>query len=167
MNTLTSTTFPNDCFAARYGAPLPRDLRDQAANMSWAAFLQRFGARTGPIRLGSWSARPGRGGQTRFDATFGVGNTIHTTTATSHGPIDALTSMLYDAGFHIEILNFHQQSVSSRRRGTSGSGIEAATIATFVLCEFDGRRAWSMAMDADGTSSSIRAVIGAANMLYG
>lgn len=167
MNTLTSTTFSSDCFAARYGAPLPRDLRDQAANMSWAAFLQRFGARTGPIRLGSWSAQPGRGGQTRFDATFGVGNTIHTTTATSHGPIDALTSMLYDAGFHIEILNFHQQSTSGRLLSTSESGIQDAKIATFVLCEFDGRRAWSMAMDGDGTSSSIRAVIGAANMLHG
>ncbi|QCB49352.1 2-isopropylmalate synthase [Rhodococcus sp. PAMC28707] len=160
MNTLSSTTFSSDCFAARYGAPLPRDLRDQAANMSWAAFLQRFGARTGPIRLGSWSAQPGPGGQTRFDATFGVGNAIHTTAATSHGPIDALTSMLYDAGFHIEILNFHQQSISE-------NGTHAAKIATFVLCEFDGRRAWSMAMDGDGTSSSIRAVIGAANMLHG
>nr|WP_256895503.1 alpha-isopropylmalate synthase regulatory domain-containing protein [Rhodococcus sp. 1163] len=68
--------------------------------------------------------------------------------------------MLYDAGFHIEILNFHQQTVSE-------NGIHAAKIATFVLCEFDGRRAWSMAMDGDGTSSSIRAVIGAANMLHG
>ncbi|MEO7079346.1 alpha-isopropylmalate synthase regulatory domain-containing protein [Rhodococcus sp. BP22] len=160
MNTLSSTTFSSDCFAARYGAPLPRDLRDQAANLNWAAFLQRFGARTGPIRLGSWSAQPGPGGRTRFDATFGVGNTIHTTTATSHGPIDALTSMLYDAGFHIEILNFHQQSVSE-------NGTHDAKIATFVLCEFDGRRAWSMAMDGDGTSSSIRAIIGAANMLHG
>lgn len=160
MNTLNSTTFSSDCFAARYGAPLPRDLRDQAANMSWAAFLQRFGARTGPIRLGSWSTQPGHGGQTRFDATFGVGNTIHTTTATSHGPIDALTSMLYDVGFHIEILKFHQQSVSE-------NGLRDAKVATFVLGEFDGRRAWSMAMDQDGTSSSVRAVIGAANMLHG
>ncbi|MCZ4275708.1 MAG: alpha-isopropylmalate synthase regulatory domain-containing protein [Rhodococcus sp. (in: high G+C Gram-positive bacteria)] len=154
MNALTTPTSP-DCFAARFGTPLPRALRADADTMSWTAFAHRYSAGSSPIRLGTWTTSAAPGGRTTFDATFGIGDTIHTASATTHGPIDALTSMLYDAGFHLEIISFHQQHLAS---GTQ--------TATFVLCEFDGRRRWAMAIDGDATQSSIRALIGAANMLH-
>lgn len=133
MNALTATTYCSDP----------------------TALMRRFGSTAGPIRLGSWSSRAAHGGRMTFDATFGIADTIHTAAATAYGPIEALTSMLYDAGFHLEILSFHQQP------GPTGQTV------TFVLCEFDGRQEWSMAIESDCKQSSIRAVIGAANRLHG
>lgn len=159
MNALTSFT-SDDCFAAL----LPRALREKARDMSWSTFTSTFCRTSGPIKLGSWTAAPARGGRITFDATFGITPDhqhppyIHTATATSFGPIDALTSMLYDAGFHIEIMSFHQQTIASG---------DTPAIATFVLCDYDGRREWSMAIGGTGAESSIRAIIGAANMLHG
>lgn len=154
MNALTSS-LRNDSFAAHFDAPLPRDLRNQAGEMSWTTFNQRFSSTNGPIRLGSWDSRIARGGRTTYDATFGIGNSIHSATATTYGPIDALTSMLYNAGFHIEIISFHQQNL-----------LDGSHTATFILGEFDGRQEWSMAIDHSGTESSIRSIIGAANILH-
>ncbi|MDJ0393748.1 alpha-isopropylmalate synthase regulatory domain-containing protein [Rhodococcus sp. G-MC3] len=170
MNALTSFS-SDDTFAAF----LPAALRDRAANMSWTTFTDTFCRTSGPIRLGNWTTSRARGGRTTFEATFGIAANhtasnhtasnhtagepayIRSATATSFGPIDALTSMLYDAGFHIEITSFHQQ--------TMGTGDTAET-ATFVLCEYDGRHEWSMAIGHDSAESSIRAIIGAANMLH-
>lgn len=122
-------------------------------HMSWTAFAERFSPTTGPLRLGSWTAGRATGGRTAFDATFGIGDTIIACAATTYGPIEALTSMLYDAGFRIEILSFHQQIIGDET-------------GTFVQAEHDGRREWSMGMDADATLSSIRAIIAGANLLH-
>ncbi|AYJ47777.1 alpha-isopropylmalate synthase regulatory domain-containing protein [Rhodococcus sp. P1Y] len=148
MNALTTSDVDHS-----FAAFLPRDMREETGELNWTTLQQRFCAATGPIRLGSWKSSSARGGRTTFDATFGLGDSIHAASATTYGPIDALTSMLYDAGFHIEIVSFHQQPLDERT-------------VTFVLTEFDGRRQWSMAVDSDCHASSIRAVIGAANMLH-
>ncbi|WP_072807141.1 hypothetical protein [Rhodococcoides yunnanense] len=162
MNALTSTSFKNSTALEDFTALedsfadlLPRELRSQALGMSWTAFTRRFGAASGPIRLGSWDFSAARAGRTTFDATFGIGTSIHSATATTYGPIDALTSMLYDAGFHIEITSFHQQQMP------------AVGTTTFVLAEFDGTREWAMASGSTSAESSIKAIIGAANMLHG
>jgi hypothetical protein len=166
MSALTS--FESD---QPFAALIPRGLREQASGMSWSAFTTTYCRTGGPIRLGSWTSTTGRGGRTVFDATFGINPvgiatagtgtpsdskaaTIFAAQATSYGPIDALTSMLYDAGFHIEIVSFHQQRLSE---------LETAT---FVLCEHDGRQEWSMALGHGSAESSIRAIISAANMLH-
>jgi hypothetical protein len=154
MNSLAST-FATDPFHARFGCALPRTMRDEITwqHMSWAHFTDRFSPTTGPLRLGSWTADSATGGRTAFDATFGVGDTIIACAATTYGPIEALTSMLHDAGFRIEILSFHQQIIGDET-------------ATFVLAEHDGRREWSMAIEADATLSAVRAVIAGANILH-
>ncbi|MDI9893887.1 alpha-isopropylmalate synthase regulatory domain-containing protein [Rhodococcus sp. IEGM 1381] len=153
MNALAST-FATDPFHSRFGCALPRTMRDEITwpHMSWANFTERFSPTTGPLRLGSWTAGTATGGRTAYDATFGIGDTIITCAATTYGPIEALSSMLHDAGFRIEILSFHQQIIGDET-------------ATFVLTEHDGRREWAMGMDADATLSSIRAVIAGANLL--
>ncbi|MDV6260384.1 alpha-isopropylmalate synthase regulatory domain-containing protein [Rhodococcoides yunnanense] len=153
MNALAST-FATDPFHSRFGCALPRTMRDEITwqHMSWANFTERFSPTTGPLRLGSWTAGMATGGRTAYDATFGIGDTIITCAATTYGPIEALSSMLHDAGFRIEILSFHQQIIGDET-------------ATFVLVEHDGRREWSMGMESDATLSSIRAVIAGANLL--
>ncbi len=142
-------------FDTAFDLALPRGLGRGQGSSDPAALMRRFGSANGPLRVGSWSYRPARGGRTTFDATFGISDTIHTASATAYGPVEALTSMLYDAGFGLEILSFHQQP------GPAGRTV------TFALCEFDGRQEWSMAIEGDSMQSSIRAVVGAANTLHG
>ncbi|CCQ13941.1 putative uncharacterized protein [Rhodococcus sp. AW25M09] len=157
MNAFASSR-ATDPFHSRYGFTLPRTMREATPqstwqHMSWTAFTERFSPATGPLRLGSWTGHKAPGGKMVFDATFGLGDTIIACAATTYGPIEALTSMLYDAGFHLEILSFHQQTVGDET-------------ATFVLIERDGRREWSMATATDATLSSIRAVIAGTNILH-
>lgn len=152
MNALTSSS--SNAALDQFGIAVPRELRQHAAALSFADFRDRFTGARGPIRLGSWSTAPARGGRTTFEATFGLADSIHSATASAYGPIDALTSMLYDAGFHIEIISFHQQTMRDGRT------------ATFVQCECGGRTEWAFAASDSGAESSIRAIIGAANMLH-
>ncbi|KAA0924393.1 2-isopropylmalate synthase [Rhodococcus sp. ANT_H53B] len=154
MNAFAST-LATDPFHARFGCALPRTMRDEITwqHMSWTNFTDRFSPTTGPLRLGSWTGTKSTGCRIEFDATFGVGDTIIACAATTYGPIEALTSMLHDAGFRIEILSFHQQIIGDET-------------ATFVLAEHDGRREWSMGMDTDAHLSAVRAVIAGANILH-
>lgn len=154
MNSLASS-FAADSFHARFACALPRTMREEITcqHLSWANFTDRFSPTTGPVRLGSWTGTKTTGGKIEFDATFGIGDTIIACAATTYGPIEALTSMLHDAGFRFEILSFHQQAIGDET-------------ATFVLAEHDGRREWSMGIDADPNLSSIRAVLAGANILH-
>lgn len=149
----TTASFSDDPFSRRFGSQLPRDMRAQAQGLSWTEFTQRFSPTGGPVRLGSWEAAGDSAGCATYTATLGLGDTITSASATATGPIAALTSMLYDAGFQIEILSFHQQRTSA---GT----------ATFILCDHDGERRWAMAIGDDCISSSLNAIIAGANLLH-
>lgn len=146
-------------FGEYFGAALPRGLREQAEEMSWATFVSTYGQTAGPLRLGQWActdaARPaGRlGPQARnFRATIAVGDRLSTSTAAASGPIAALTAMLHDRGIPIETLKFHQVR----------SGSDTATF----VCGTNGIRAeWAMGWSADPTQSALRAVIACANRL--
>lgn len=150
---LATTTFSNDPFFQRFGTHLPRDLRAQAQGLSWTEFAQRFSPTGGPVRLGSWTSEHLGAGRHTFTATLGLGDRISSASATATGPIAALTSMLFDAGFQLEILSFHQQRTSE---GT----------ATFILAEHDGERRWAMAIAEDCNASARDAIIAAANLLH-
>ncbi|BCN56248.1 2-isopropylmalate synthase [Prescottella equi] len=148
-----TTTFSNDPFFQRFGTHLPRDLRAQAQGLSWTEFAQRFSPTGGPVRLGSWTSEHLGAGRHTFTATLGLGDRISSASATATGPIAALTSMLFDAGFQLEILSFHQQRTSE---GT----------ATFILAEHDGERRWAMSIAEDCNASAREAIIAAANLLH-
>jgi len=148
-----TTTFSNDPFFQRFGTHLPRDLRAQAQGLSWTEFAQRFAPTGGPVRLGSWTSEHLGAGRHTFTATLGLGDRISSASATATGPIAALTSMLFDAGFQLEILSFHQQRTSE---GT----------ATFILAEHDGERRWAMAIAEDCNASAREAIIAGANLLH-
>lgn len=150
----TATT-PSDPFALRFGIPLPRALRTEAAGMSWRTFLATYSPSGGPIRFGRWSARALGAGRSEFRATLALGDTIHQARATAAGPISAVTSMLYDAGLQVEILSFHQQRIGDGRT------------ATFLLCECDGRRHWAVGLADTAAESSIEAMTAGTNILHG
>ncbi|MDX5452979.1 MAG: 2-isopropylmalate synthase [Rhodococcus sp. (in: high G+C Gram-positive bacteria)] len=148
----TAYSAPIDPFAARYGRSLPRELRAEALGTSWTEFTATY-APHGPVRLGGWSAGAPCAGRRNFEATFGVGETIHTAAATATGPVSAMTVMMHTLGMPLEILSFHQFDLGD-------------THTTFLLCEADGRRLWSMGAAATGTESALRAMTAGANRLH-
>ncbi|CAN5481600.1 hypothetical protein BH10ACT9_BH10ACT9_14840 [soil metagenome] len=123
--------------------------------MSWDGFLATYGHSAGPLRLGAWEcADPQRlGPQLRnYQATLAFGDRIATSRAAAPGPIAALTSMLYEHGIALEMLDFHQLKMGRDTvtfiRGTDGSGDE-----------------WAMAWAEDATQSALRAMVACANRL--
>ncbi|HEY5852724.1 MAG TPA: 2-isopropylmalate synthase [Aldersonia sp.] len=156
MQTATAfldTTTTTDPFAARYGRPMPRGLRAEAAGLSWSEFVETYGP-SGPARLGSWSSSSLGAGRHRFEATLTFGDRTRHFATVATGPISALSAMLHDAGHALEILSFHQID--------TGEGI-----ATFVHCERNERRRWAIAIGADGPDSALRAAIAAVNIFAG
>ncbi|WP_280266908.1 alpha-isopropylmalate synthase regulatory domain-containing protein [Nocardia wallacei] len=130
----------------------PKGLRTECTGLTPAEFYDRFCEHTGPVQLSDWS-RAGHRHGAEYTATLEFAD--HLRTVVSAGsPVAALTSALYDEGFPVEILQFHQ------RRTESGT-------ATFVLCEFNGRRGWGAAMAEDGAESAARAMIAGINKLGG
>lgn len=139
--------------------PLPRGLREQAAQLSWEDFVTAYGHAQGPLRLGRWACLDGERPATRlgpqgrtYQATITVGGRIGTCTAAANGPIAALTTMLHEQGVTVEMLRFHQL----------GCGDQTATF----IHGSDGRRAaWAVGFAADPAESALDAIITCANRL--
>ncbi|ONM46892.1 alpha-isopropylmalate synthase regulatory domain-containing protein [Nocardia donostiensis] len=142
---MTMLTFTTD----ELTAAAPRHLKAESAGLTPDQFRERYCDRTGPIRLAGWSSTGSRNGA--FTATVGF-NGYERTVVAAGSPVAAMTSALYEAGYPVEILQFHQ-----RRTG--------AGTATFIRCEFNGRRGWGAALAADGAESSVRAMIAGLNGL--
>ncbi|MGH3952978.1 MAG: hypothetical protein ACRDTI_02875 [Mycobacterium sp.] len=136
-----------DQFTGRFGVPLPRGLREEAGDMSWASFCQTYERSWGSLRLGQWSETDGI-----YQATLAIGERIESSTAAACGPMAALTAMLSERGIRMETLSFHQLQDGDQTctfvRGTNGTGT-----------------AWAMGRAHDATTSSLRAVTACANRL--
>jgi hypothetical protein len=146
-------------FAARIDGPMPRGLREEADAMSFEAFQDEFGSRSGPVRLGQWQCTDAERPSTRlgpqarnYQATLAVGDRISTTSAAASGPVAALTAMLYDRGIAVEMTAFHQVPAGEHT-------------ATFVRGCDGARSEWAMGWSGDPTQSALRAVIACANRL--
>ncbi|MEV6322135.1 2-keto-3-deoxygluconate kinase [Nocardia sp. NPDC051787] len=132
-----------------FHAAAPKSLRAESGGLTSAEFHRRYCEHNGPIRLGDWSPAGSRTAE--FTATLEFAGHLRTVVAAG-SPVAALTSALYDEGYPVEILQFHQ------RRTASGT-------ATFVQCECDGRRGWGAAIADDGAESTVRAMIAGVNLL--
>jgi hypothetical protein len=154
-----STTSAAPLFAAQFGSPLPRGLREEANAMSSDAFHATYAPTVGPLRLGHWECTDADRPASRlgpqpcnYQATIAVGDRIGTSTAAACGPIAALTEMLHDRGIAVEMLKFHQmrsgQHTATFVRGTDGVHDE-----------------WAMGWAKDPTQSALRAMVACANRL--
>ncbi|TYQ11818.1 UNVERIFIED_ORG: hypothetical protein L601_001400001130 [Gordonia westfalica J30] len=121
--------------------------------MSWQHFTDEY-ACGGAIRLGSWSVAPARQDLVECRATIAIGDRIMSCSAVAAGPLGAMTSILYDLGAPVQILRLHQREVDG-------------AIATFLLCENDGRQAWAFGEGSTGDEANIAALISGANRLLG
>ncbi|WP_330253907.1 2-keto-3-deoxygluconate kinase [Nocardia sp. NBC_00565] len=130
-------------------AAAPKALRAESAGLTPAQFHDRYCELTGPIRVGDWSPAGNRSAE--FTATLEFADHLRTVIATG-SPVAAMTSALYDEGYPVEILQFHQ------RRTDEGT-------ATFVQCECNGRRGWGAALADGAAESTVRAMIAGVNLL--
>lgn len=153
MNSQT-TTIASPRFADFFDAPLPRGLRDLAAEMSWDDVAATFGSSAGPVRLDEWARDEqthGRHAHT-FRATIAIGDRRVASSATASGPLGALTAMLHERGIAVEMLNFHQLQAGGQTatfiRGTDGVDAE-----------------WAIGWSECPNQSALRAVIACANRL--
>jgi hypothetical protein len=142
---MTILTLDTDMFHAA----APKGLRAESADLTPAQFHVRYCGHTGPIRLGDWSPAGSRSAE--FTATLEFTDHLRTVVATGN-PVAAMTSALYEEGYPVEILQFHQRST-------------AAGTATFVQCECNGRRGWGAALSDDSAESTVRAMIAGVNRL--
>lgn len=146
-------------FAAHIDAPMPRGLRADADAMSFDAFIAVYAPSGGPLRLGNWSCADGDrpvtrvGPQTRtYRATLAIGDRICTSSAAAVGPVAALTAMLHDSGFAVEMTAFHQLRAGERT-------------ATFIRGSDGTRAEWAMGLSEDPVQSALNAMIACANRL--
>jgi hypothetical protein len=159
MTSFATESATSAAFAAHVGAPVPRDLREEADAMSFESFLAEYAPSSGPLRLGNWSCLDGDRPATRlgpqarnYQATLAIGDRICTTSAAAPGPVAALTSMLYDRGIALEMTAFHQMHAGERT-------------ATFIRGSDGMRSEWAMGLSEDPTQSALSAVIACANRL--
>ncbi|MFC4373114.1 2-keto-3-deoxygluconate kinase [Nocardia halotolerans] len=127
-------------------AAAPKALRAELRDLDPAEFADRYIRIDGPIALGEFTCSG-----MDFTATLEFSEHLRTVIAAGN-PVAAMTSALYDEGYPLEILRFHQ------RRTDAGT-------ATFVQCEFNGRRGWAAAIAAHGAESTVRAMIAGLNLL--
>ena len=127
----------------------PRALRAECAGLTPAEFHERYCDIAGPVKLGDWTPAGQRHASATYTATLEFHDRLRTVVSTG-SPVAALTSVLYDEGYPIEILQFHQRQTAS---GT----------ATFVRCEFNGRRGWGAALAVDSAESTVRAMLSGVN----
>lgn len=160
MNSHITTTVASPRFADFFDAPLPRGLRDLAAEMSWDDVAATFGSAAGPVSLERWEEDGraphtigGRRGIT-YRATIAVGERVATSSVTAAGPLAALTAILHERGIAVEMLNFHQLRAGGQTatfiRGTDGVHTE-----------------WAIGWSECPNLSALRAVVACANRLHG
>ena len=138
---------------------MPRGLREEADAMTFDAFFAEYAPTTGPLRLRNWRCADGDRPATRigpqpltYEATLAIGDRICPSSAAATGPVAALTAMLHDRGFPVEMTAFHQVRAGQRT-------------ATFIHGSDGTRAQWAMGLADDPTQSALGAMIACANRL--
>ncbi|APT91403.1 acetyl-CoA acetyltransferase [Corynebacterium sphenisci DSM 44792] len=155
-------TFTEDPFRARFGHRLPRGLRQEARGMDWRTFTATYSPTGGPLEIREFTAVKGLAGRSTFSATIttgrGLGGDHGTRTrraeVTAMGPVSAVTNLMADAGYRVEILEFHQFEI-----------FEAT--ATFIYAAHNNSRVWTMGFGQTPEASTMTAMTCAANRLHG
>ena len=103
------------------------------------------------VRFGSLQISGRRAGRADYTLTLAVGDAILRDTVRTHGPADAVTTLLYRAGIRLEIHEFHQR--------TTASGV-----VTDLRAQQDRCTEWATGTGADAAESTARALVAAANL---
>lgn len=130
---------------------LPNWFPTEAALMNDAGFAAAY-APAGRYRLHQLSVEAGADDLVTCRAMISDAGHELDLQARATGPIGAMTEILYDLNAGVEIVSLHQQR--------EGDGI-----ATYLLCERDGRRCWAFGRATTGDEATARALVAGANQL--
>lgn len=151
-------TYSDDPFRARFGHRLPRGLRQEARGMEWRTFMDTYSPTRGPVAIRNFQAERGKAGRWTFSAELTLrdqqGDERHFgREIKAMGPVSACTNLLADAGYRVEILEFHQFEI-----------FEATC--TFVYAMHNHDRVWTMGFGQTPEASVLTAMVCAANRLH-
>ncbi|MEJ5920414.1 MULTISPECIES: acetyl-CoA acetyltransferase [unclassified Corynebacterium] len=154
----TSRTFAEDPFRARFGHRLPRGLRQEARGMDWRTFMNTYSPSHGQLGIQSFDVEKGRAGRSTYFAELITGRgtdseRVQSMELEAMGPVSATTNMLADAGYRVEIVEFHQFEI-----------FEAT--ATFIYAAFNNHSVWTMGFGQTPEDSIMTAMVCAANRLH-
>ena len=148
-------TFAEDPFRARFGLRLPSGMRQEARGMEWKQFISTYAP--SPIRVEHLRANRLRAGRHEYQMSItglnkeGCGTKV---SITSMGASSAMTQILADHGYRVEILQFHQYDIFE------------ATV-TFIYTTHKSKRMWAVGFGANRDHSIANALCSAASRLYG
>ncbi len=147
-------TFAEDPFRARFGQRLPMGMRQEARGMEWKNFIRTYAP--GTIRVEAMRSERKSLGKHEFSIAMtglradGQGTRV---TITAMGASSAMTEILADHGYRVEMLEFHQFSIFE------------ATV-TFIYTVHKSKRVWAVGFGADRDLSIANALCNAASRLH-
>lgn len=147
-------TFAEDPFRARFGLRLPIGMRQEARGMEWKEFISTYAP--SDIRVERLQSTRQSLGRYAFDLsmtglrTDGAGTRVN---ITAMGASSAMSEILADHGFAVEIAEFHQHSIFE------------ATV-TFIYATHKSQRVWAVGFGADRDLSIANALCSAASRLH-
>lgn len=148
-------------YAQRFSRALPGELAQETGAMSWQDFLDTYCPPRQPIRLRHWASRTIGRGLHEYEARFQrsdvapssmLGNWPAQTTAS--GEIRALSEMLHQLGYPLEIERFYQHE----HDGTHST----------IIRGVDRREqsCWALGFGSTGPHSATQAMLAAVARLY-
>ena len=111
-------------------------------------------AQWGRYALGPFSTETDEDGSMTLHAALKIDGTPVHRTGTGNGPIAALLSILREDGVDVRVLDYSEHALSE-----GGSALAAA----YVECAVGERVLWGVGIDANTSTSSLKAVISAVN----
>lgn len=152
---MRTRNFAEDPFRARFGQRLPSGMRQEARGMEWKKFISTYAPSA--IRVEYMRSNRLRAGRHEFEMSIsGLNAEGQGTQAsiTAMGSSSAMTQILADHGYNVEILQFHQYDIFE------------ATV-TFIYTTHKSKRMWAVGFGANRDHSIANALCSAASRLYG
>lgn len=147
-------TFAEDPFRSRFGYRMPKGMRQEARGMDWKTFTRTYCP--SDIRVESFHAQRLSAGRHQYEIGMTglradrLGTRV---SITAMGPSAAMSEILADHGFAVEIREFHQYDI-----------FEAA--ATFLYAIHKSKRVWAVGFGASRELSTANALASAATRLH-
>ncbi|WP_038462638.1 2-isopropylmalate synthase [Arthrobacter sp. PAMC 25486] len=131
-----------------------------SAAQLWTIFKDEYlpaedaGQQWGRYRIGPFTTSTDDDGEVTLGAKLIIDGVAHQRTGTGNGPIAALLAILSEDGMDVRVLDYSEHALSE------GGDARAAA---FVECAVGERVLWGVGIDANTSTSSLKAVISAVN----
>lgn len=127
---------------------------EMSAAAIWAAFESEYLVPTTPVRLLSVDTHTAPNGNDEITATVIADGTEQKIAGVGNGPVAAYVKSLASLGHDVRVLDYAEHALSSG---------DDAVAAAYVECAIEGEVRWGVAIDANITTASLKAITSALN----